>query len=104
MLTTLRIFVCFLSARYQYHPDKNSDPAAEAKFKDVGEAYQLLSNPDTRAFYDRYGKAKLNEVAADGEMEMQDPAALFGSLFGGERFKDLVGGSFCLEVRSRSRK
>jgi hypothetical protein len=56
------------------------------------EAYQILSDPDSRAFYDKVGKSKMSEVAGgEGGMEMQDPSALFGSLFGGERFKDLIG-------------
>lgn len=50
------------------------------------EAYQILSDPNTRAFYDKVGKSKMSE-AADGEMEMQDPSALFSQLFGGERFR-----------------
>ena len=41
----------------QYHPDVNpDDPAAEQKFKEVGEAYAVLSDADRRAKYDRYGR------------------------------------------------
>lgn len=76
----------------KYHPDKNKSPDAEQTFKSISEAYQVLSDPQTRAFYDKVGKAKLNEVnAGEDGMEMMDPSALFGSLFGGERFKDLIG-------------
>ncbi|MEX5636307.1 DnaJ C-terminal domain-containing protein [Parafrankia sp. FMc2] len=39
----------------QYHPDINSDPGAEERFKDLSEAYDVLSDPDTRARYDRFG-------------------------------------------------
>ena len=39
----------------QYHPDVNSDPAAEDRFKQIGEAYDVLSDPDTRRRYDAYG-------------------------------------------------
>lgn len=39
----------------RYHPDINSDPAAEERFKEIGEAYQVLSDPATRARYDRFG-------------------------------------------------
>jgi hypothetical protein len=52
------------------------------------EAYQILSDPNTRAFYDKVGKNKMNESAGgEGGMEMQDPSALFSQLFGGERFQ-----------------
>jgi curved DNA-binding protein len=40
-----------------YHPDVNKDPAAEERFKEVSEAYDVLSDPDTRARYDRFGPA-----------------------------------------------
>jgi curved DNA-binding protein len=39
----------------RYHPDVNKDPSAEDRFKEVNEAYQVLSDPDTRARYDRFG-------------------------------------------------
>jgi curved DNA-binding protein len=41
----------------QYHPDVNKDPGAEDTFKDAGEAYEVLKDPEKRAKYDRYGSA-----------------------------------------------
>jgi curved DNA-binding protein len=41
----------------RYHPDVNKDPNAEERFKEINEAYQVLSDPDTRARYDRFGPA-----------------------------------------------
>jgi DnaJ-class molecular chaperone len=52
------------------------------------EAYQILSDPNSRAFYDKVGKNQMSETAGgEGGMEMQDPSALFSQLFGGERFR-----------------
>ena len=52
----------YRKAALKYHPDKNTNnkEEAEKKFKMVGEAYQILSNPDERAAYDKYGKAGVN--------------------------------------------
>ena len=41
--------------RVSYHPDANPDPAAEARFKEISQAYEILSDPDRRANYDRFG-------------------------------------------------
>lgn len=40
----------------KYHPDKNKDPHAEDKFKEIAEAYDVLSDPKKRAVYDQYGE------------------------------------------------
>jgi molecular chaperone DnaJ len=41
----------------QFHPDRNSAPEAEARFKEINEAYEVLSDPERRAMYDRFGHA-----------------------------------------------
>ena len=46
----------------QYHPDICKEPDAEEKFKEVQEAYEVLSDDNKRAAYDRYGHAALNKV------------------------------------------
>ncbi len=42
----------------QYHPDINKDPGAEDRFKEIGRAYEVLSDPQTRARYDQFGEAR----------------------------------------------
>jgi curved DNA-binding protein len=44
----------------KYHPDINKDPTAEAKFKQIGEAYEVLKDPEKRAKYDQFGSAWKN--------------------------------------------
>ena len=49
---------------HQHHPDKNqSDPQAEDKFKEAAEAYAVLSDPDQRQRYDRFGHAGVSSAA-----------------------------------------
>ena len=50
----------------QYHPDTNKEPGAEARFIEINEAYETLSDPQKRTIYDRYGHAGLNGGGAGG--------------------------------------
>lgn len=72
----------------KYHPDRNpDDKEAEEKFKTVNEAYQVLSDDDKRAIYDRYGKAGLEGQGGMGGgfggANMDDIMDIFNSMFGG---------------------
>jgi DnaJ-class molecular chaperone len=49
----------------QYHPDKNSDPGSEERFKDISEAYDILSDPQKKATYDRGGDQPINHKPFD---------------------------------------
>src|SRR5712692_6106985 len=80
----------------KYHPDKNpGDKAAEEKFKELGEAYEVLNDAQTRAAYDQYGHAAFDRRAggfgrAGG---FHDPFEVFREVFGGGSiFEDLFGG------------
>jgi len=53
----------------EYHPDLNSDPGAEARFKDIAEAYEVLSDPDLKKKYDTFG-ADFRQVPDDVDPEM----------------------------------
>jgi len=70
----------------QYHPDKNPDDAsAEDKFKEAAEAYEILSNAEKKAQYDRFGHAGMGQggFGGGGGMNMDDIFSQFGDIFGG---------------------
>ena len=85
----------YRKAAIKYHPDKNpGDKEAEERFKEAAEAYDVLSNEDKRARYDRFGHAGMNSPG--------DGAGGFGGFGAGgfsmdhifEQFGDIFGGTF----------
>ncbi len=81
----------------QYHPDRNSEPDAEERFKEVTEAWEVLSTPDKRELYDRYGEAGVRRGGAGespfgGFANFTDPLEVFMREFGAGGFGDLFGG------------
>ena len=50
----------------QYHPDVNKSPDAEVRFKEIGEAYEVLSDPQKRRIYDQFGHAGLDGQGYSG--------------------------------------
>ncbi|WP_430900748.1 molecular chaperone DnaJ [Paraflavitalea sp. sgz302555] len=81
----------------QYHPDRNpGDKAAEEKFKEAAEAYEVLSDADKKAQYDRYGHAGMGNSGrggfGGGSGNMDDIFSQFGDIFGDDIFGSFFGG------------
>jgi len=85
----------------KHHPDQNpDDPKAEEKFKEIGEAYEIISDEEKRAAYDRYGHAAFKSGGGGGgggRGGFHDPMDIFSQVFGGgggggSMFEDLFGG------------
>lgn len=80
----------------QYHPDKNrGDKAAEEKFKEAAEAYEVLSDTQKRSRYDQFGHAGVNGMGgfSGGDMSMDDIFSHFGDIIG-DLFSGGRGGGF----------
>src|SRR5215217_6188707 len=79
----------------QFHPDRNpGDKAAEEKFKEAAEAYEVLSDTDKRAQYDRFGHAGVSGAGGrgGGAQNMDDIFSQFGDIFGEDIFGSFFGG------------
>ncbi len=87
----------------QFHPDRNpGDKAAEEKFKEAAEAYEVLSDNDKRSQYDRFGHAGVSGngrgFGGGGSSNMEDIFSQFGDIFGDDIFGSFFGGG---NARSR---
>lgn len=72
----------FRNLARKVHPDVNKAPDAEERFKELNEAYAVLSDPDKRAAYDRYGKEGLNGMGGMPDFSTVDFSDLFEELLG----------------------
>src|SRR2546430_16410271 len=91
----------------KYHPDKNpDDPHAEEKFKELGEAYDVLMDADKRAAYDRFGHAAFSQGMGGGG-GFHDPFDIFREVFGGGGgggiFETFFGGGATTDREGRQR-
>ena len=84
----------------KFHPDRNpDDKSAEEKFKEAAEAYEILSDADKRARYDRFGHAGVSQngggFSGSGGMTMEDIFSQYGDIFGdgGSPFESFFGGA-----------
>src|SRR4026208_2450401 len=79
----------------QYHPDRNpGDKPSEEKFKEAAEAFEVLSDADKKAQYDRYGHAGVTgngRGGPGGGMNMEDMFSQFGDIFGDDLFGNFFG-------------
>lgn len=78
----------FKKLALKYHPDRNPDnKEAEEKFKEINEAYQVLSDPEKKSRYDQFGTADFNgggfEGGFGGGFDFSDLGDIFGDIFGG---------------------
>ncbi len=91
---TAEIKSAYRKLAIKYHPDKNpDDKEAEEKFKEAAEAYEVLSDSDKRARYDRFGKEGLKRGRDYRSYQnVDDIFSAFNDIFGGSIFDDFFGG------------
>ncbi len=85
----------FRKLAFQFHPDKNKDNDAEERFKELNEAYQVLSDADKRAAYDRFGHRVVN--GWQGQSQGYEGFDVFGGL--GDIFESFFGGATATRPR-----
>jgi len=72
----------FRKLAFKYHPDHNHEAEAEEKFKEINEAYEVLSNAEKRASYDRFGRVATSDVFGFDDMGFGGLGDIFDAFFG----------------------
>ena len=88
----------FRKLAMEYHPDRNQNPGATEKFKEINEAYEVLSDPQKRSYYDRYGRAP----GGNGGDNMGFDTFDFGGL--GDIFEAFFGGTMATPKKRTPQK
>src|SRR3954452_23922381 len=71
----------------ELHPDVSQEPDAEERFREAAEAYEVLSDPERRATYDRYGREGLRGGGfTPGDFDLGNLSDIFGAFFGDSLF------------------
>ncbi|MEN6410885.1 MAG: molecular chaperone DnaJ [Anaerolineaceae bacterium] len=83
----------FRNLARKYHPDVNKEPDAEEKFKEINEAYAVLSDQEKRAAYDRYGFAGVNGMGGAQDFTNVDLSDIFEEFFGFGGMSGFGGGT-----------
>lgn len=85
----------------KYHPDRNKDPNATEKFKEINEAYEILSNSEKREIYDKYGKDGLN----NNGFSRENANDIFNAFFGNNSpFEEQIFNLFGRQTQQNIRK
>jgi len=89
----------------EYHPDRNNSPDAEARFKEITEAYEVLRDSQKRAAYDRYGRAGVSGAGTGGfgfhHVDLSEALEIFMRDFGGLGGLESIFGSSRAQAESR---
>ena len=89
--TASEIKKAFRTLALKYHPDRNSEPQAESRFKLINEAYAVLSDPEKRQRYDRYGHSEAVSDPFQGGFNQSDLEEIFGADVFNDLFASLFG-------------